>query len=373
MSSGAVTNAEDYYDVILTVGNNRTNDVEIDATQKQAVDVNYCFGEVLVRFRSTSGTFWSPRVQFSSGALQGTNYLGQPADYSVNLEYAIGLPDSQANATNQGVVVMYLPEGVYTLQPAVTPAGSTYGTTGMQPINLTVGCGQRIAIEPCLQVNLNAPACSSTALVPITGTVASCTNHVTQISYTLDGGDSQSVCTNCGMNPNFSFSINLPDECGTHTLIVTATDDTGGVSSVTTALHYDKTPPEIHCPADILIGCASSNGAVAVFTVSATDNCSGPVSIVCAPPSGSLFPPGDTTVNCTASDACGNTSTCSFLIRVSTGDALSIERAVIVRWSCGGTLQGAVDPAGAYTDIPGATSPYASPASDPWKFFRVRQ
>jgi hypothetical protein len=372
MYSGVVTNAEDYYSVIYSVTDRRTNDVEIAAGQKETANVNYCFGEVLIRFRSTSGTFWNPRVQFSAGAFQGTNYLGQPADYSVYIDYASGQPDAQANATNQGVVVMYLPEGTYTLQPTVTPGDSTYGATGMQPINLAVGCGQRIAIEPCLQVNLNAPACSATPLVPITGTVASCTNRVTEISYTLDGGAPQVVCTNCGSNPSFSFAINLPNECGDHTLTVTATDDTGGTSSVTTVLHYDHTAPQITCPADIVISCAGTNGAAANFTVTAKDNCPAPVNVTCTPPSGSLFPLGDTTVNCVAVDACGNTATCSFHVLVSAGGELSIEPAVIVRWTCGGTLQGAVDVNGPYTDIPGATSPYASPASDPRKFFRVR-
>jgi hypothetical protein len=121
-----------------------------------------------------------------------------------------------------------------------------------------------------------------------------------------------------------------------------------------------------------VIGCAGTNGAVVTATVTATDNCAGPVSIICTPPSGSLFPVGDTTVNCTAVDACGNSSACSFHVRVSTGGEMSIERAVIFRWACVGTLQGAENADGAYTDIPGATSPYVSPASDARTFSRVR-
>ena len=208
--------------------------------------------------------------------------------------------------------------------------------------------------------------------MPITGTVASCTNKVTQVSYVLDGGAPQVACVNCGMNPSFGFAINLPNECGDHTLTVTATDDTGGTSAVTTVLHYDHTAPQIQCPADIMINCAGTNGAVANFTVAATDNCTGPVNVLCIPPSGSLFAVGDTTVNCVAVDACGNTANCSFHVLVSTGGELAIEPAVIVRWTCGGTLQGALNVAGPYTDIPDATSPYASPASDPRKFFRIR-
>ena len=152
---------------------------------------------------------------------------------------------------------------------------------------------------------------------------------------------------------------------------VTATDGLGGVSSVTTAIHYDITPPVLTCPSSPVVSCGDTNGAVVDYTVTATDNCPGPVTPVCIPPSGSLFPAGDTLVNCTATDACGNVGSCSFTVTVG-GAPLSIERAVIVRWTCPGTLQGAENVEGPYTDIPGATSPYCSPASDPRKFFQLK-
>jgi len=45
----------------------------------------------------------------------------------------------------------------------------------------------------------------------------------------------------------------------------------------------------------------------------------GKVPVVCTPPSGSRFPVGETTVNCTATDVDGNIGTASFLVIVSTG------------------------------------------------------
>ncbi|MFQ5494965.1 MAG: HYR domain-containing protein [Phycisphaerae bacterium] len=51
----------------------------------------------------------------------------------------------------------------------------------------------------------------------------------------------------------------------------------------------------------------------------ATDNCdAGPVSVVCDPPSGTAFTIGTTTVTCTATDACGLQSSCSFDVTVET-------------------------------------------------------
>ncbi len=369
--SGVVTNDDEYYFNQYSVTQLDTNDVEFAATETKTADVNYCFSEVLVRFRAASGTFWSPRILTSSGTFHGTNFLGETADYVVNLSNASGQPDTQADATNEGVVVMYLPEGTYTLHPAVTPGDSALGTTGLQPIDITVGCGQRIAVEPCLQLILNAPSCSATALVPISGAVASCTNSVTNISYTLDGGPAQVICNDCGPNPVFVFNLNLPVECAEYTLIVTARDDNGGTSSITTVLRHDATPPQITCPADITVGCAETNGLVVSFNVTATDNCLGPVTIISVPASGSLFPLGETVVNSVAIDACGNTNACSFKVTVGTGTQLSIERAVIVRWSCG-TLESANDLGGPWADVPGATSPYSTPASEAQRFYRTR-
>jgi hypothetical protein len=52
------------------------------------------------------------------------------------------------------------------------------------------------------------------------------------------------------------------------------------------------------------------------YDFSATDRCVGPVTATCGPKSGSTFPPGPTTVTCTASDPSGNTGTASFQVDV---------------------------------------------------------
>src|SRR5207237_7246584 len=52
----------------------------------------------------------------------------------------------------------------------------------------------------------------------------------------------------------------------------------------------------------------------ATFTVSATDDCS--VTTSCAPASGATFTLGDTRDICIATDGNGNSSNCSFSVRV---------------------------------------------------------
>src|SRR2546430_8783334 len=69
-------------------------------------------------------------------------------------------------------------------------------------------------------------------------------------------------------------------------------------------------------PADITVdtapGTCSSN---VTFNATASDNC-GTANVTCAPASGSAFPKGTTTVNCTADDGNGNSAACSFTVTV---------------------------------------------------------
>jgi hypothetical protein len=82
----------------------------------------------------------------------------------------------------------------------------------------------------------------------------------------------------------------------------------------------DTTLPAVICPADISVP-GVQNGQVCEATVNypepqTSDNCAGPVTVVCLPASGSVFPVGTTTVTCTATDAAGNEARCSFAVTV---------------------------------------------------------
>lgn len=74
----------------------------------------------------------------------------------------------------------------------------------------------------------------------------------------------------------------------------------------------DTTPPVLDCPVEVREECTDPTGQVVNFTVTADDDCDGAVTPVCTPPSGSMFPPGTTTVTCTATDMAGNQSQCMF-------------------------------------------------------------
>jgi hypothetical protein len=99
----------------------------------------------------------------------------------------------------------------------------------------------------------------------------------------------------------------------------------------------DEEPPVLDCPTQVMAFCSSTNGGVANFTVTATDNCDTNVEIVCTPPSGSTFALGTTIVNCAGRDDSGNTDFCSFEVVVedNTPARLSVTRDggnLIISW-----------------------------------------
>jgi hypothetical protein len=77
----------------------------------------------------------------------------------------------------------------------------------------------------------------------------------------------------------------------------------------------DTQVPVILCPSPSVANATNPVGTVVLYAVTVTDNCPGAI-INCTPASGSLFPIGDTTVHCTATDASAHQASCSFNIHV---------------------------------------------------------
>jgi len=126
---------------------------------------------------------------------------------------------------------------------------------------------------------------------------------------------------------NGTFSVVFPfGIAGGKFITSTATDAAGNTSEFSRALIVTcNTPPTIICPANIVQSTDPGQcSAVVNYQVLATANCGGMVTVNCTPPSGSTFPKGTTTVNCTATDSGGNTATCSFTVMVQDTEAAVI-------------------------------------------------
>jgi large repetitive protein len=126
---------------------------------------------------------------------------------------------------------------------------------------------------------------------------------------------------------------------GSHTLMVKSYDKYGNVGSrsITVTVSNggsssDTTSPVLTVPSAMTVEATSASGAIVTFTVTATDNIDGSLTAVCTPASGSTFPITTTTVNCSATDAAGNTGTASFTITVrdTTAPTLTLPSNIIV-------------------------------------------
>ncbi len=170
-SSGTVANDDDYYYYGFSVAEDEAEDIEIIPGQVATKDVAYCLSEVRLAFNSTE-PFDNPAIRFSRGEYHNIDFQGQPANYSVYVDPVYGVPNVQANASTTGHIVMCLPQGSYHLTPYITPAESSYATVSGDPIDLTIGCGQRVALDACLQMILDIPGCHNSNELSLVGSVA---------------------------------------------------------------------------------------------------------------------------------------------------------------------------------------------------------
>ena len=109
---------------------------------------------------------------------------------------------------------------------------------------------------------------------------------------------------------------NLTSDTAGTTLTCVATNNIGLSNSVSVTVKIDQTVPALSLPSDITVTATGSNSAVVNYSASATDAMDSSVSAVCIPASGSTFSLGTTTVNCSATDEAGNSSSGSFLVTV---------------------------------------------------------
>jgi hypothetical protein len=95
-----------------------------------------------------------------------------------------------------------------------------------------------------------------------------------------------------------------------------ATDASGNSSSAEQSITVrDVEAPTIVVPANFVVNATSLTGAIVNYNLKTADNV-GVVSIVCSKISGTGFPMGDTYVECTVSDAAGNSVEGGFVVSV---------------------------------------------------------
>ncbi len=309
---------DSYQDSYIEIFDQLVPVLEIAPETTTEVPFRYCVSKVILGFHSKTGTFYDPHVLSSPGSFEGTDFEDEAADYTVDIVSAYGTPTALAEASDEGRVVMVLPQGSYTLTPFVTSVNPGGGTseTELPPVDVEVGCRQIITLVPELQVAIDPVSeATSAPTLDLTGFVTG-TAGVEEITYTVNDGPPVIVCTDCGANPPVSVEVMLED-CDNE-ITVTARDELDNTASVTVFCQFDDTPPDLACPDDYYLKADPETGTVPADAVDipaeAPDNCAGTVPVSNDAPE--VFPEGTTVVTLTAIDLAGNQATCSFSVTV---------------------------------------------------------
>jgi len=107
---------------------------------------------------------------------------------------------------------------------------------------------------------------------------------------------------------------------GTTTVSCSTADSYGNrVTKTFTITVRDTTPPALTVPEQIVVNAVAPSGAPVGFEATAVDR-GVAIAPVCAPVSGDTFAVGDATVECTATDAWGNSSSATFSVHVKGAD-----------------------------------------------------
>jgi len=152
-----------------------------------------------------------------------------------------------------------------------------------------------------------------TITVPDDITEAATSPAGTEVDFTVSATDweGNSTGASCDADSGDLFPLD----------VTTVTCSTSGevdhdVSDTFTVTVTLPDAPAINVPDDMLVEATSPDGAVVTFFPTATDWNNDPLTVTCDPASDSTFPLGDTTVDCSATDAFDRTAEDSFTVTV---------------------------------------------------------
>ena len=225
--------------------------------------------------------------------------------------------------------------GTMTVQPT-SPSGAvvTYTATATDTVDGTIPVACTPPSGSTFPFGLTVVVCSATnsrgyttfgtfvvAVIDSTGPVLTLPGNISVpagptgpavVTYTASANDAVDgpVPIDCQPPSGETFPV------GTTTVVCRAYDLSGNLSEGTFNITVGDTVPPVITVANVVAEATSAAGAVVVYTATAVDAVDGPVPVTCNPPSGSTFPLGITTVNCSAHDAVNNTATASFTVTV---------------------------------------------------------
>ncbi len=164
------------------------------------------------------------------------------------------------------------------------------------------------------------PGGAVTIVCPPDITVTVTSGNSAVVTYPTPTTTGQDVTVKCTPASGSTFPL------GMTTVNCEASNAQGIVTCSFKVTVQQPPPPTIECPPDQVI--TSTNPVGAIVTYPAPTATAG-ATVVCTPPSGSIFPPGMTTVTCTATNNAGSAS-CSFKVTVNAPPSIVCSPDIIV-------------------------------------------
>ena len=193
------------------------------------------------------------------------------------------------------------PVGTTTLTCSATDKAGNTGTS--EPFDVTV-------------TDKTAPDVTTPANIVVGNDAATVTYADATATDLVDG----TLTATCSPASGSTFDL------GDTTVTCSATDKAGntGTKSFTVTVQ-DVTKPLVDVPSDQTVEATGADGATVDYgLVTATDDVDGAVAVTCDKASDTVFPLGDTTVTCSATDKAGNEGSNTFTITVEDSTAPSV-------------------------------------------------
>ncbi|HLO31095.1 MAG TPA: HYR domain-containing protein [Anaerolineales bacterium] len=193
---------------------------------------------------------------------------------------------------------------------------STETVGAVSTCSATNNAGLSNSVSVTIKIDQTAP----TLILPANITTEAIGPTGALVNYSASASDNLDATVSASCSPASGSTFGL----GTTTVNCSTSDAAGHTTSGSFQVTVqDTTAPTLNLPANITVS-TSAASVVVTYSASASDLVDGPVSVTCVPLSGSSFPVGSTTVNCSAADAHGNTGNGSFIVNVLDGDGPAI-------------------------------------------------